>query len=418
MSGFQRFVTYINLYEENNKIRNVGFAKIEKRSGQCRMEVHMRGTGYTNISCPTYLFVRKENRLLGISLGKIQMQSGNGDLRITLDGDNICQSGYSLEQAGGLLIFVTDKVMFASQWDDTEIQRGQFRILELKPEPPVTDKPLAKQEKIPEVKKKEKVNERSEIKPTKINDQKLMSKKVQKEALEQKQQVELKEAVVKKEAPILKVPPVWNDNNFKETVEEKCAEVDLTSNSVCEQANHEKDSSKDYNVGVAAAEIERSIEPLTFDKSKPPKESIQAAEAAPILEPESEPMINEKQQDSPWVQKWKFIVENYPVLTPFEAETDIQCVRIELKDLRLLPKRYWYLGNNSFLLHGFFNYRYLILGAIYSEETTRWFIGVPGVFQSQEKVMASIFGFPEYKSEKKTEHKTDQFGYWYRFMDE
>ena len=71
----------------------------------------------------------------------------------------------------------------------------------------------------------------------------------------------------------------------------------------------------------------------------------------------------------------------------------MECVRIELKDLRELPRKYWYLGNNSFLLHGFFNYRYLVLGKL---EEDKWFIGVPGIYQQQERVMAAIFGFPEF----------------------
>lgn len=37
---------------------------------------------------------------------------------------------------------------------------------------------------------------------------------------------------------------------------------------------------------------------------------------------------------------------------PF-SEKNITCIKIELKDLRELPRKYWYLGNNSFLLHGF-----------------------------------------------------------------
>lgn len=69
----------------------------------------------------------------------------------------------------------------------------------------------------------------------------------------------------------------------------------------------------------------------------------------------------------------------------------VSAIQIELKDLRELPKQYWYLGNNSFLLHGFFNYRYLLLGRLPDES---FFLGVPGVYQKQERVMAAIFGFP------------------------
>lgn len=66
-------------------------------------------------------------------------------------------------------------------------------------------------------------------------------------------------------------------------------------------------------------------------------------------------------------------------------------LRIELSDLRELPKQYWYLGNNSFLLHGFFNYHYLLFGKLSGD---RWFLGVPGIYERQERVMASVFGFP------------------------
>lgn len=74
-----------------------------------------------------------------------------------------------------------------------------------------------------------------------------------------------------------------------------------------------------------------------------------------------------------------------------QINESVCAIQIELKDLRELPKQYWYLGNNSFLLHGFFNYRYLLLGKLPDE---RWFLGVPGVYQKQERVMAAIFGFP------------------------
>ena len=99
------------------------------------------------------------------------------------------------------------------------------------------------------------------------------------------------------------------------------------------------------------------------------------------------------------------------VLSLLPEDKNVECVRIELKDLRELPRKYWYLGNNSFLLHGFFNYRYLVLGKL---EEDKWFIGVPGIYQQQERVMAAIFGFPEFMT---TDH-INQFGYWYHTLDE
>ena len=105
-------------------------------------------------------------------------------------------------------------------------------------------------------------------------------------------------------------------------------------------------------------------------------------------------------------------------LTPFSGDEDTLCVRLELKDLRQLPRQFWYLGNNSFLLHGFFNYRYLILGMTQEFGVKKWFIGIPGVFQNPERVMAALFGFPEFRREKPAPINTGEFGYWYRYLNE
>lgn len=131
-------------------------------------------------------------------------------------------------------------------------------------------------------------------------------------------------------------------------------------------------------------------------------------------------MPGHSQADEPenWDLRWRFILENYPVMTPFAGDEDTLCVRMELKDLRQLPKQFWYLGNNSFLLHGFFNYRYFILGMTEEFGVKKWFIGVPGVFQNPERVMAALFGFPEFRSEKPSPINTGEFGYWYRYLNE
>ena len=65
--------------------------------------------------------------------------------------------------------------------------------------------------------------------------------------------------------------------------------------------------------------------------------------------------------DYEWQDVWETLLENLKCCRPFEDQ-EAECVQIELKHLRELPKRYWYLGNNSFLLHGFFNYHYLLVG--------------------------------------------------------
>ncbi len=103
------------------------------------------------------------------------------------------------------------------------------------------------------------------------------------------------------------------------------------------------------------------------------------------------------------------------VFFPFQGE-EIECIKADITDIQELPRKYWYLGKNSFLLHGFFNYRHLVVGEIRKEEKREYFIGVPGIFQNQERIMAAMFGFPEFRTAEQTEYKTGNFGYWYRIM--
>ena len=114
-----------------------------------------------------------------------------------------------------------------------------------------------------------------------------------------------------------------------------------------------------------------------------------------------------------WKDIWEQFLKSHPASMPF-SEKNITCIKIELKDIRELPRKYWYLGNNSFLLHGFFNYRYLVLGKIEEDNEDKWFLGVPGIYQNQERVMAIIFGFPEFMPEQ----VENRFGCWYRFIEE
>lgn len=91
------------------------------------------------------------------------------------------------------------------------------------------------------------------------------------------------------------------------------------------------------------------------------------------------------------------------------------------EDLMELPRKEWYLANNSFLLHGYYNYKHLL----FIEEEEGFYIGVPGIYHPREARAADSFGFPEFrklspneeeelqlKAQEKNSHAV--FGYWCR----
>lgn len=308
MAGLKRFVTYIYSYEENYKRNNVGFAKIEIRGAECRLEIHLRGMYISQTRCRIGLFLADGGDILGFPIGELTIANGMGDWRSVFPVEKIGGSDYGIEDMEGLVLVSQEEHFLLSRWKEGEPLRvgtEHFRLWE-----PETsgEKRLPEKESLPE---------------------------------------------------------------------EKC---------VPEQ-------------GTLAEE------------KRVPERDISATEV---------PMRNFFPRYS-WEEVWELLRKEHPVFAPFEDE-NILCARIELKDLRELPKRYWYLGNNSFLLHGFFNYRYLVIGKL---EEDRWFLGVPGVYQNQERVMAAIFGFPEFLPEAFHMEGTpeqgeplNRFGYWYRLMEE
>ena len=117
-----------------------------------------------------------------------------------------------------------------------------------------------------------------------------------------------------------------------------------------------------------------------------------------------------------WEENWNLLLLSHPVIQPF-ADEQSQCIRAELKDLRLRPPSNWHLCNNSFLLHSFFMYRYLIIGRFPSGKGMKWFVGVPGIRYRQEHVLAAIFGFSDFLPEKASADADAPFGYWYTIMN-
>lgn len=87
--------------------------------------------------------------------------------------------------------------------------------------------------------------------------------------------------------------------------------------------------------------------------------------------------------------------------------------KIEIPDIRKLPKSNWNLCNNRFLLHGFFNYHYLMLKTLEIDGEKQQFLGVPGIYEQPERMMAMLFGFPEFEAASTApEDMTGVFGYW------
>ena len=96
------------------------------------------------------------------------------------------------------------------------------------------------------------------------------------------------------------------------------------------------------------------------------------------------------------------------------AKAQVSYRKIAIADIHSLPKKNWYLCNNSFLIHGFFNYHYLMLKTVEKDGDTTYYLGVPGVYEQPEYMMALLFGFRDFEPATDRKHKSETgvFGYW------
>lgn len=81
-----------------------------------------------------------------------------------------------------------------------------------------------------------------------------------------------------------------------------------------------------------------------------------------------------------------------------EPDRDISYEKIDLVQIRDLPSPNWHLTTNSFLVHGFANFGYLVLKKEIKTDKETLSLGVPGIFEKPEAVMAILFGFPEFEA--------------------
>ncbi len=107
--------------------------------------------------------------------------------------------------------------------------------------------------------------------------------------------------------------------------------------------------------------------------------------------------------------KWEQILDSYEKIHPYGDERVY--VKLEPKDFIILQSKYQHLVNNSFLLHGFYNYRYVILG-----KEQDYYLGVPGVFYEREKMVALMFGFEAFECPGGTA-RAGEFGYYLRKVE-
>ncbi len=363
MAGIQRFVTYLYLYEQDQKLRGTGFAKIEIRGEQCRIEIHMKDAGITGETSPVYLFTRETEGLTAVEIGTITLRNGAGDYKGMIKSIGVAHSPYHISDMKGILILVNDRYMFASQWDDAPVTRREIAIWQ------------------PQI-----------VQPQGTSAQRMQSQNAAQHSASQ-QNIQSQNAAQQS----MPQSNTQSQNTVQQNMQRQTRQL---QDAALQQEVPQEEASQENGRELSG----NDQAPVTIKATEMPmRRFMQGKEKETLLD--SFLRLQKRVED----------------VDIFETEHAKICgIHIELRDIRELPKSYWYLGNNSFLLHGFFSYRYLLLGKRVTEGREEFFLGVPGVLQNQERVMAALFGFaeflPENSAEISQENRQDVFGYWCHTM--
>lgn len=99
---------------------------------------------------------------------------------------------------------------------------------------------------------------------------------------------------------------------------------------------------------------------------------------------------------------------------PFTDGVLEDCRKISMEDLRFLDPRDQGMRNNRFVQHGYQMFGHLLLAKV--ARNSQYILGVPGMYQKQEKFMADMFGFHNFKCARRKSNRQACFGYWYRLI--
>lgn len=382
-------ISYMYQYENGVKKNNVGYAKLEVKNGQFKITLHMQLLGQSDSVFPTYLIHRDEPNPDLIYIGDSLLKNQLIDSKFTADENNIMGSGYGMSDMGGLLIFLNNNIFFASGWDDKPIV-AQELLEAMKPRR--RDSANSRQERTAamEVSSTDTPNVADGIP----------------EAMSLEEELKI---------PKYKLPRGWKTVEMfqKPVMKEEAGQKEIISPVMAEQGRIPPSETIQAETKRPEADKTEKEEALQEINPGMTDEAADQAGKGSFIQEEimgAADHNNEKEPESN--RSARFFFDNYPRIYPFEDNEILFCVKIEPKDIGLLPKDVWGLSSNSFLLHGFYCYHHLIFAKM-RDKGDGFIIGVPGIYHSREQFMARMFGFENFKSIRKRELRQGDFGYWY-----
>lgn len=408
---YQKEIIYMGLYKDGSRIGNAGFLKVENREEESRFQLKLQNIPY-NIKgrFPVRLYQGNDWK----EINGISVQEGGGsweeNLKAAASGVQVqimLPGGYLLEGKGKGAPKHTIRAGVNTE------ERLQQPSPAVQTEPGMqTNRPEnSRDRELQESRWSENPQKNAERENTRESS---WGENPQKNA--ERENAQLSDISVEQDSNITRAENAGPDkaqNTIDDDLFRNAAQMQNGSTNSAgdmpEKArrssgmiSEQRNEAKFYNLrGGSPGRLPQIIPIENTRNSEPARRERQAAIVTEELQRQEAYSLKE--------DKWEQILESYEKIHPYGDERVY--VKLEPKDFIILQAKYQHLVNNSFLLHGFYNYRYVILG-----KEQDYYLGVPGVFYEREKMVALMFGFEAFECPGGTA-KAGEFGYYLRKVE-
>ena len=390
---FQKKIIYLDYVERENKIKNGGVIKWEARGEESRVQIHIRGL-YPTDSCRGELMLLSEGE--GHPADTIYLQYGTAEYAGIWHNENLAGTGIPYEGCDGIIIKLSETRFLRGIWRNREKHKAETPepVPQNKPEPAV----LAAAQTAEDVVHAERYQ-------------------APMEAVQTMGPVSAAQTVLDAyDDTVLEPQPMPGNEEMRQ--DEPGVEVQPMP----EAEEMQQDA-------APAGEIQPDLpphEPAT-EVPQPMPEAEEPQQAAPLAEDEARSHEPEKAAEAPFLRsqrkmqagqispnKWEQLNRIYPKIQPFGDVREY--LSIAPCDFVILSEHYQEMVQNSFLLHGYYNYGHLILTKIKEGIDDNYYLGVPGVYYEREKQAALLFGFEGFEGDGDAV-QDGSFGYYMKRVE-
>lgn len=383
---YDRQVKYLNYYEEGEKLKGSGFLKLEVRDKVLRWEISVKGLRDISGRFPI-LFVGEMEAVVA----ELELKQGNGNLRHECRIENdIASTGITYNQWKGVRVPLTEGKEISCYWEPYGAsEHKEERIYAAEHRMELTDK----EESQASVAGNAMWNSGEEEPEVSVRGR---TAQIAGERVESEEAAKGKAHQIAEEKEEQNVPA---EGKTVQTVDEKTeVPVPVLKKSAQTVKQERPDARRGImsKGGLQEGMALRSGEGVRRDRRE--------------QNPVRGQLSSEKNLSETWREdKWSQLCAIYPHISPFRDEREY--LSISPADFVLFPERDYKAVHNSFLLHGYYNYKHLILARMEQRGEILYYVGVPGNYCEREKQVAVMFRFESFECASEPAEYGD-FGYY------